>query len=690
MPSSIRAGDVVAGRYHVTDLLAESRGGRFWRAHDAVLGRDVALHLIPAGDARGPALMEAARLSVAVTDRRVLRVLDADELDDLSYVVNEWGQGASLDILLASDGPMSPRRAAWVVAEVAEVVAGAHRVGVTHGRLVPEHVLIDVNGTVRVIGLAVDAALLGLPPAPPATDVVDLVGLLYATLTARWGGMSTSLVPRAPVEEGRVLRPRRVRAGVPRPLDDLCDDVLNGRTARGEEHLTTAEEIADYLRQCVGDPSDVISQEARLAARRRPVVAPPPPRPSLDPAARDRSATPPLGQPTRADEPPQTTQLTQTGETGATGATGEVPEPVVLPAPLAPELSDGAGSATDAAAPTGGVDEHTDEPTDEQPIAGDPGVPDPAAVDTDATQAGMPVFLDGSTDVAWIAARTVAPAPPPPLEEPAAKPLFAPEPSDGSPVRRPRPGTAAEHAPDFWPWESSSSSATGSTGSSGTIPPIDEDFELDDDDRVPGRAPLRVAALIAASMLLLLGLVMGWNLSQGRSPLGGIIDDDPKGRGPTSAGSPSARPTPLTGITADDFDPQASPPEENPDTVGNVVDGDRATTWRTSSYNDQLGPPPGLKTGVGVVLDLGSAVDVRSVTVTFVGSPTKASLYLTDTTPRRVDDLTPVSTETARGTAVTFRLESGSNGRFLTLWLTTLPPVSGGFRGEIAEIVVRS
>ena len=32
----------------------------------------------------------------------------------------------------------------------------------------------------------------------------------------------------------------------------------------------------------------------------------------------------------------------------------------------------------------------------------------------------------------------------------------------------------------------------------------------------------------------------------------------------------------------------------------------------------------------------------------------------------------------------------GSSGRFLTLWLTTLPPVSGGFRGEIAEIVVRS
>ena len=30
----LRAGDVLAGRYLVADLLNESRGGRFWRAED--------------------------------------------------------------------------------------------------------------------------------------------------------------------------------------------------------------------------------------------------------------------------------------------------------------------------------------------------------------------------------------------------------------------------------------------------------------------------------------------------------------------------------------------------------------------------------------------------------------------------------------------------------------------------------
>ena len=49
VPSSIRPGDVLADRYRLVDLLTESGGGRFWRAHDRVLERHVALHVMAAG-----------------------------------------------------------------------------------------------------------------------------------------------------------------------------------------------------------------------------------------------------------------------------------------------------------------------------------------------------------------------------------------------------------------------------------------------------------------------------------------------------------------------------------------------------------------------------------------------------------------------------------------------------------------
>ena len=101
MPTSMQAGDVLAERYRLDDLLAENGAGRFWRAHDLVLHRAVSVHLLASDDERASAVLEAARGAGPVMDRRLLRVLDAESVDGRCYVVNEWGQGDSLDILVA-------------------------------------------------------------------------------------------------------------------------------------------------------------------------------------------------------------------------------------------------------------------------------------------------------------------------------------------------------------------------------------------------------------------------------------------------------------------------------------------------------------------------------------------------------------------------------------------------------------
>ena len=124
-----------------------------------VLERHVALHVIAADDPRAELLLDAARRSATVLDPRILRVLDAERTRDFCYVVNEWGSGTSLDIMLASNGPLSPRRGAWMVSEVSDSIAAAHAHGVAHGLLSPENVLLDNAGSVRIIGFCVDAAL---------------------------------------------------------------------------------------------------------------------------------------------------------------------------------------------------------------------------------------------------------------------------------------------------------------------------------------------------------------------------------------------------------------------------------------------------------------------------------------------------------------------------------------------------
>lgn len=215
---AIGPGTLLAGRYRLEDLLTEDDGARFWRATDTVLARSVAIHALPSDDPRAPALMEAARLSATVNDTHLLRVLDADDADGVAWVVNEWGEGLSLDLMLER-GTLAPSRAAWLTREVAEAIAHGHSQGVAHGRLNPESVLVTHAGAVKLIGYVVDASL-HHPPSPDPSygetdareaDVINLAGILYAALTGRWPGIAESSVPPAPARAAGRCAP--VRSG---------------------------------------------------------------------------------------------------------------------------------------------------------------------------------------------------------------------------------------------------------------------------------------------------------------------------------------------------------------------------------------------------------------------------------------------------------------------------------------------
>ena len=153
-------GSVVASRFRLEDLLDERAGARFWRATDLTLARNVAIHVISAQDRRAHAVLTAARTSATVSEPHLLRVLDAVQEDDVVHVVHEWGTGMSLDRMVAEE-PLDPRRAAWLVREVAQAIAATHAQGVAHGRLLPENVLVSDSGSVKLIGFVVDAVLYG-------------------------------------------------------------------------------------------------------------------------------------------------------------------------------------------------------------------------------------------------------------------------------------------------------------------------------------------------------------------------------------------------------------------------------------------------------------------------------------------------------------------------------------------------
>ena len=125
-----------------------------------------------------------------------------------------------------------------------------------------------------------------------------------------------------------------------------------------------------------------------------------------------------------------------------------------------------------------------------------------------------------------------------------------------------------------------------------------------------GPRPQLAAAGRRSSPPRLLLLLAGRGRLQPRPrppPLGAEPDDDAS---PVAARHRRATPAaPITGLTADDFDPQGDPPEENPDLAAARRRRRPGTAWRTMTYTQNLGPG-GLKTGVGLIVDLGADHDV--------------------------------------------------------------------------------
>lgn len=306
---TISPGALLAGRYRIAELLTEIDGARAWRATDEVLGRSVVLDVLASDDPRSARLHDAARRAAAAADSRFLRVLDCDVLDGLTYCVREFAGGRPLERMLGA-GPITGQQAGWLTREVSEALENLHRTGLHHGSISPSTVIITDSGSVKVLGVATEAVLRSLGPGAPEHDVRDLGAVLYASLTARWpGGPAYGLQP-APVEHGRLLSPRQVRAGVPRSLDDIADRLLGNPPRHHAAPVTSAAGLTAALSGVIGrshEPPSQLTDETVAVAQLNgsvddaatvmvPVIDEPP---ALDPPSPPLRAPNPNGAPPR-------------------------------------------------------------------------------------------------------------------------------------------------------------------------------------------------------------------------------------------------------------------------------------------------------------------------------------------------------------------------------------------------------
>lgn len=282
--NALEPGTRLVDRYRLEKSLGQAEDTTYWRATDELLDRPVAVCLLQRDHEAAERVLGAARRAAAVTDPRFLRVLDANETDGVVYVVSEWVAASNLADLLA-ERPLTANQARDLALEVAGALDAAHREGLAHLCLTPEHVLRTSHGQVKVAGLAVDAAVHGLEPADAADasarDTRGAAAILYAALTGRWPGedaTQVTQVPPAPYDNGRVCTPRQVRAGVPDDLDALVSQTLGTDAPDGQDTPWAARTPAELVERL----------NATVATGRMPVV-----RRSSEPAG-DTDTPPPF------------------------------------------------------------------------------------------------------------------------------------------------------------------------------------------------------------------------------------------------------------------------------------------------------------------------------------------------------------------------------------------------------------
>ena len=177
-------GSVIAERYTITDTLGRGGMGAVYRAEQAHVERTVAIKLLRAellGQSHAKArFLREAKVASRVVHPHVVAVHDFGYLDDGSaYLVMEYVQGETLNVLQRRVGALSWPRVARLGIQMARALSAAHAQGVVHRDVKPQNVMVCRAGSddeyVKVLDFGI-AKLLESTDAPELTGVGRLIG----------------------------------------------------------------------------------------------------------------------------------------------------------------------------------------------------------------------------------------------------------------------------------------------------------------------------------------------------------------------------------------------------------------------------------------------------------------------------------------------------------------------------------
>ena len=243
-------GKLISGRYLIESLIGSGGMANVYKAYDNMLGRTVALKVLKAehrGDMEFVRRFEReARAVLTLSHENIVRSYAVGEDGDISYIVLEFVEGSTLKELIKSDGPISPKVAVSITAQVLDALAHAHESGIIHRDVKPQNVIITPRGKAKLtdFGIARDVAattrtyagsnvVMGsvhyISPeqargddVTAASDIYSCAIMLFEMLTGKvpFGGDNSVAIALKHLQED-ITPPVEINPKIPRALSDV-------------------------------------------------------------------------------------------------------------------------------------------------------------------------------------------------------------------------------------------------------------------------------------------------------------------------------------------------------------------------------------------------------------------------------------------------------------------------------------
>lgn len=145
------------GNYVIQDKIGSGGMGDVYLARHRRMQREVALKLLPTAMAEDQNVIRRFQREVHAAAKlshpNIVTAHDADEVDGTHYLVMEYVSCTDLSVLVKQQGVLPVGQALDYILQAARGLEYAHQAGIIHRDIKPSNMLLDNNGTIKILDM---------------------------------------------------------------------------------------------------------------------------------------------------------------------------------------------------------------------------------------------------------------------------------------------------------------------------------------------------------------------------------------------------------------------------------------------------------------------------------------------------------------------------------------------------------